>query len=62
MLGGKRGEDMREIWSRAALTGAILYLALQFVPSSIDGQARALAAAALAGLATIVSARVIRRA
>ena len=52
---------MREIWLRGALTGALLYVALQFVPSSIEGQARALVAAALAGLAVIVAGPLIPR-
>ena len=52
---------MREIWLRGALTGALLYVALQFVPSSIEGQARALLAAALAGLAVIVAGTLVPR-
>jgi hypothetical protein len=52
---------MRETWLRALLTGFLLYVALQFMPSSFEGQPRALAVAALAGLAAGASGKLVPR-
>ncbi len=56
---------MQVNWPRAAvmgmLTGAFLYIALQFLPDSLEGQSRALAAAALGGLAALVAGQIAQR-
>jgi len=56
---------MQVNWPRSifmgVLTGVLLYAALQFLPSSLEGQSRALAAGALGGLAAFIAGQIAQR-